>query len=131
MKFSKAGLISVLFFSVTILLLTGCKGKNKGSDADVVGYQCQKCKVKFYTDVDVLPDFCPSCKAKEVTSVIGFICSKDSHVTIPSAGDRAFDGNRIKCEKCGTISEIMSHPSASDLQAWGATKKTKKEVCSN
>lgn len=96
--------------------------KKTGFETNASGYQCPKCKFKFYTDSSVFPEFCPSCKADGVSGAIGYICSKDQHVTIPPP-DKA-----PTCEQCGAALTSVKILDEADLKTWGAVKKARAEV---
>ena len=129
MRFLKLNPIGVLFVSLA-LLLAGCS-KKASADTDAIGYQCQKCKAKFYTDTDVWAEFCPACKASGPPRAAGFLCLKDNYLTIPQAGEPPQPDGKVKCGKCGVPTDVMRDPRALELQTWGATKKTRKDVCAN
>lgn len=105
----------------------GCK-KNAGEaagESEVNGYLCQQCKAKFYTEQAVFAEHCPGCKGAQVTPVVGFVCEKDKHVTVlPRSGT-------ARCEQCKSPAAMIKLPREPELQAWGATKKTRADVCRN
>ena len=92
-------------------------------DSDAHGYLCQQCKLKFYTDKEVWAEFCPACKASGPPRVSQLVCPKDGQTWMHEPGGSE------KCSKCGSLVEAFREPHAKDLEAWGATKKTQKEVC--
>jgi len=54
---------------------------------------------------------------------MGYVCPADGHVTVAGRGRGS-----VPCEKCGTAAAGLSIPREADLRAWGAAKKTKREV---
>lgn len=112
--------------SVLIFLAPGCS-KQAGDAAirsDANGYICPKCNLKFYTDREVNAEFCPKCKDVGIVEVVGYFCDKDSHTTL-NVRTRAM----VVCEKCQGPAPAIRLPHADELQAWGATKQTREEVC--
>ena len=115
-----------LFFSLAIVCaLLGCsKEENRGEllNSDANGFLCRQCKFKFLTSRSVYADICPSCKSADVAEVIGFFCDKDQNITLtPKA-------KSVNCDKCGTPLGQVRLPTAAQLIAWGAVKKTDSEV---
>ena len=108
-----------------LALISGC-GKNSVDNAlnsDANGFVCSKCSAKFYLSSDIFPAHCPQCKAPDVVMVMGYVCSKDNHTTIAPRNKRGG-----ACEKCGTVTTVLSLPRETDLKIWGATKKTGADV---
>jgi len=110
----------------TCLLLAGCgRGAvDRALDSDANGYQCLQCRAKFYTARDVFADFCPACRSSDIQPVVGFVCAADGHVTLAPRG-RGF----LRCERCGKTTSSLSIPKERDLQAWGAARKSRQDVC--
>ncbi|MDB6058076.1 MAG: hypothetical protein JWO95_1920 [Verrucomicrobiales bacterium] len=115
-------------FVVLICFVTafGCKkedapqGELLNSNAN--GFVCRQCNTKFFTSRSVYANHCPSCKSAEVAQVIGFFCDKDQHVTLtPKA-------KSVLCEKCNQLIGQVRLPSAAQLTAWGAVKKSEDDV---
>jgi hypothetical protein len=110
------------------LVLAGCK-KSPGEaagESDVNGYLCVKCKAKFYTGEGVFAEHCPGCKGFDLKPVVGYVCEKDQHVTVMPRG-----AGMARCEKCRDPLAAIKLPREPDLKAWGATKKSRAEVCKN
>src|SRR5690606_30444749 len=114
---------NLLCLVALLLVFTGCKKDvaTEASNSDANGYVCLKCNAKFYTDRSVfLGAQCPKCKEESLNRVMGYLCTKDQHVTIrPHENSR----NVINCEKCqAPVNNSMWLPKEKELQAWGATK---------
>jgi len=121
MKFLKLFSLS-LFFLLGTFFLQGCGQKSaQVLDTDAHGYQCSQCKLKFYTDSTVWADFCPGCKASGPSAVSKLTCPKDGYSWI-------LDSGNMNCQKCGQKVESFGLPRSSELLAWGAVKKTQKDV---
>lgn len=106
-------------------LTPGC-GRSKveeALDSDANGYQCLNCREKFYTERDLFANVCPGCKQANIQPVVGFVCAADGHVTLAVRG-RGF----LPCAKCGQPTSRLSIPRESDLQAWGAARRSSQEV---
>ena len=119
---SMHGLAALISLAV---LMAGC-GRNPVEQAlqtDANGYVCQVCKAKFYTDRDTYANICPTCKSSRIAQVVGFLCPTDHHVSVGPRGVGS-----LACEKCGQSTSGVAIPRSSDLQAWGAAKKTRAEV---
>ena len=119
-------LVRWLVLAQMVFLFGGC-GRNeadKALETDANGFLCSVCNAKFYTARDVFPDFCPACHSPQIVRVLGFICKSDNYTTM---GPRSRAS--MKCEKCGMPTSSLSIPHEADLRAWGAAKKTRREVC--
>lgn len=108
-----------------LLLSMGCKPDvaEQALETDANGYLCQGCGAKFYTERKVFADACPSCKSMKLAPVVGFVCAADGFMSVAPRG-----GGFLPCAKCRQTATGLAIPKASDLQAWGATKKNKAEV---
>ena len=117
---------AVIGLCVMAALLLGCgKGSvDQALESDANGYLCRSCKAKFYVDRQIFADFCPACKSPGIDQVVGFVCASDSFTTVGPRGRGS-----MRCDKCGQPTSGLSIPRAKDLQAWGAAKKNRKEVC--
>ena len=111
-------------FAAVGLLLGGCKKDvaKEASDSDANGYVCLKCEAKLYADRSVfLGPKCPKCQQDSLVEVVGYVCPKDSHLTI-----RARQGDRRGAPVCEACQEPLAGgmrlPREKDLKAWGATK---------
>ena len=115
-------LTTLLLVSV---LLSGCKQSRveQALDSDANGYLCGACQAKFYTERKVFADVCPKCKSPQLVQAMGYICTADGHVTVAGRGRSS-----VPCEKCGQPASGLSIPREADLRAWGAAKKTQREV---
>jgi hypothetical protein len=112
-------------FAIISVVAVSC-AKNPGESslvADANGFVCPKCNAKFYTPAKVYAEKCPQCQSTEVTTVVGFQCYKDKHVTLTPRGPKS-----IACEKCQELATGMKMPQESELKTWGAVAKTKAEV---
>jgi len=114
----------VLLVATLAVASEGCK-KDVSFDAietDANGYLCLKCDAKFYTDRKVFMDSkCPKCQQDSVMDVIGYLCSKDHHLTIRPrvSGPKG----AAVCEQCGAhLQNAMVSPREKDLKVWGAIK---------
>lgn len=109
--------------AASCLLLIGCRkdAAHQASDSDANGYICQKCDAKFYTDRSVfIGPKCPKCQQDSLIEVVGYVCTKDNHVTI-----RARTNDRLGapvCDQCKGPVDGMCLPREKDLKGWGATK---------
>jgi hypothetical protein len=115
-----------LFFSLAVAFaLVGCsKEENRGEllNSDANGFLCRQCKFKFFTSRSIYADLCPACKSSDISEVIGFFCDKDQHLTLsPKA-------KSTTCEKCNNPVGQVRLPTAAQLIAWGAVKKTESDV---
>lgn len=106
--------------------LAGCSKKpgEEAIDSDSNGYVCRSCNAKFYTERKVFAEHCPACKAPNIVSVVAFFCEKDGHSTLTARGPNSFT-----CEKCQSPVAAIRLPKETELRAWGASKKSKVEVC--
>jgi hypothetical protein len=115
-----------LFFTLAVAFaLLGCSKEESGGEllnSDANGFVCRQCKFKFYTSRSVYADLCPACKSTDVVEVIGFFCDKDQHLTLsPKA-------KSTTCEKCNNLVGQVRLPTSVQLAAWGAVKKSEKDV---
>jgi hypothetical protein len=130
MSCSKVCRIGVQWFSSLFaifcisLLLSSCGQSNPAEETDSNGYMCNKCGTKFYTPRKVFAEFCPSCKSYDLAQVVAYVCDKDQHVTLSTKAH----GGEV-CEKCQAHVAAVMLPKEKDFTAWGATKKTKTDVC--
>ena len=118
--------VFTLLLYLAIIALAGCK-KEPGLaalDSDANGYVCTQCGAKFYTDRKVFAEFCPNCKSTNIRPVVGYVCDKCQHVTLSTQAHTS-----VTCEQCQALVAASKLPSAAELAAWGAVKKTKAEVC--
>ena len=123
-----SGRWTAVLWCAALVVLGGC-GKasvDQALESDANGYLCRSCKTKFFVDREIFADFCPNCKSLGVDQVVGFVCPTDAHTTVGPRGRGS-----MRCEKCGQPTSGLSIPKAAELQAWGAAKKTRKEVCGN
>ena len=114
----------LLALAITTLLLGGC-GKDPALaaiESDAYGFQCLKCKAKFFTGrKSPLGSKCPKCHEDYIADAIGYWCEKDKHLTIRLKVSGP-EGAAV-CEQCGaTLKNAMISPKQNDLVAWGATK---------
>ena len=118
-------LSALLVCCLLAAVLAGCSKSevDQALDSDANGYLCGKCQAKFYTDRELFPSHCPECRNPQVEMVLGFVCADDSFVTMAARGRGS-----AKCGKCGKTVTAISLPREADLKAWGASKKTSKEV---
>jgi hypothetical protein len=117
-----------LLLALGMLLLAGCGGgptTDDAGDSDSNAYMCTSCQVKFYTDRNVFAEFCPGCKSGNIAPVVAFVCPKDNQVSLATKTES------VPCQKCNERVNQIKLPSAKELAAWGATKKTKAETCQN
>jgi hypothetical protein len=121
---ARRSLALLLFAALGVLCGCGKSSVNQALESDANGYLCRGCKTKFYVDREIFADFCPNCKSPGIDQVVGFVCAADSHTTVGPRGRGS-----MRCEKCGQATSGLSIPRAAELQAWGAAKKTRKEVC--
>jgi DNA-directed RNA polymerase subunit RPC12/RpoP len=82
------------------------------------------CKAKFHVEQAVVADFCPQCKGTDLQPVIGYVCATDGHLTLNTRRSKP-----IPCEQCGVQISSIRQPTAAELEAWGAAKKSRTEVC--
>ena len=108
-----------------LALMGGCGKHLKPSTAgEVRGYTCSTCKAKFYVEQAVLADFCPQCQGAGIQQVIGYVCAADGHLTLNTRHSKP-----IPCEECRAQTTAIRPPTAAELEAWGAAKKSRAEVC--
>jgi len=113
-----------LLFALVALGVVGC-GKNPAMaaiESDAYGFQCMKCKARFFTDrKSPLGSKCPKCQQDYIEDAMGYWCEKDQHMTIrPKVSGP--EGASV-CEKCGAqLTNAMVSPREKDLKAWGASK---------
>lgn len=123
-NFSRLLGLATLFSSVLFLASCGKKAANTAA-SEPSGYVCSRCNLKFYTGSEVLAEYCPACKEPDIRPIVAFICEHDGYCTLtPKA-------KVIACEKCRNMTVNRRAPRETELQAWGATKKSKAEVCKN
>ncbi len=116
---------SWLVLLLMVAAFAGCQKKAWTSiESESNGYLCQKCGFKFYTEHQVFPDFCPQCKDVNVRPVVEYRCDKCGHTNISA---EAHGG--VHCEKCPATLSASLLPHEAELLAWGAVKKTRKDVC--
>lgn len=115
-----------LLFVCLAAILAGCgrQSADQALESDANGYLCRGCHTKFYVDREVFADFCPGCKSPGIDQVVGFVCATDAHTSVGPRGRGS-----VRCEKCGQATGGLSIPKAADLQAWGAMRKERKDVC--
>jgi DNA-directed RNA polymerase subunit RPC12/RpoP len=118
----------ILLVLMAMAFITGLGGCGKSDvdqalDSDANGYVCAKCSAKFYTARTDFAQVCPSCKSYEIQEVEGFVCLADNEVVLGPRGLRS-----VRCPKCGSPTTGRIIPKESGLTAWGATKRTLKEV---
>jgi hypothetical protein len=116
---------NLLFTCALAFALLGCsKEENRGEllDSDANGFLCRQCNLKFYTARSIYADICPACKSTDIVQVIGFFCDKDQHVTLTPKAKSA------TCEKCSNPVGQVRLPTAAQLTAWGAVKKSSSDV---
>lgn len=108
-----------------LLVWVGCSRDTVDAalDSDANGYVCLKCQAKFYTAREVFPGHCPGCRDPKPEMVLGYVCADDGTVTLAPRGKGS-----AACSKCGKTVTAISLPRESDLQGWGASRKTAKEV---
>ena len=112
-----------LLLVVAGIILPGCRKDvaQQASESDANGYICYKCEAKLYTDRSVfIGPKCPKCQEDSLIEAVGYVCSKDHHVTI-----RARTNDRLGapvCDECKGPVAGMCLPREKDLKAWGATK---------
>ena len=85
---------------------------------------CSACKAKFYVEPAAVADYCPQCKGTGLQPVVGYVCAADGHVTLNSRRSKP-----IPCEQCGVQTSSVRPPTAAELEAYGAVKKARTEVC--
>ncbi len=117
--------LTSILVAALLLAVAGCSKSDKamGLESDANGYVCMTCQTKFYTSRDVFAFKCPQCGQGGPQEAMALKCPADQHVTIYPRVRRA-----SACEKCGKPIEAGFIPGEADLKAWGATKKTAKEV---
>ena len=113
-----------LVLALVALGVVGC-GKDPAMaaiESDAYGFQCMKCKAKFFTDrKSPLGSKCPKCQDGYLEDATGYWCEKDQHMTIRLRV--AGPAGASVCEKCGAeLKNSMIAPHEKDLKAWGATK---------
>lgn len=120
------GGLRLVLLTVVLGWLSGCGRTpvDQALESDANGYLCRGCKTKFAVDREIFADFCPGCKSPKIDQVVGFVCAPDGHVTVAPRGRGS-----VRCEQCGQATSGLSIPRAKQLQEWGATKRTRKEVC--
>jgi DNA-directed RNA polymerase subunit RPC12/RpoP len=112
-----------LVLLVALVCLTGCGKPSKPSAAgEVTGYVCVACKAKFYVEAAVVPQFCPQCKATGIQPLVGYLCATDNHLTISTQHSKP-----LRCEQCGVQTTSLRQPTAAELAAYGAVKKSSAE----
>jgi DNA-directed RNA polymerase subunit RPC12/RpoP len=106
--------------------LTGCgkPAKPAAAAAEVAGYLCSSCKGKFYVEQTVVPEFCPQCKGTGLQQLLGYVCATDGHLTLNIRRSKP-----LPCEQCGMQTSSFRRPTTAELEAWGALKKEKADVC--
>jgi DNA-directed RNA polymerase subunit RPC12/RpoP len=108
-----------------LALAVGCgKPQEQSAAGEVTGYVCTTCKAKFQVEQAVVADFCPQCKGTDLQPVIGYVCATDGHLTLNTRRSKP-----IPCEQCGVQTSSIRQPTAAELEAWGAAKKSRTEVC--
>jgi len=108
-----------------LVLLAGCgKERKQPAAGGVAAYLCPACKAKFYVEEAVAPEFCPQCKQGGVEGLIAYVCAADGHVTLGVRRSKL-----IPCEQCGAQTSSFRPPTAAELDAAGAQKKLRADVC--
>lgn len=122
MRLSTWGRVVLL---AALALMTGCgKPQRQSSAGEVMGYFCSTCKAKFYVEQAVVADFCPQRKGAGIQPVISYVCTADGHLTLNIRHSKP-----IPCEQCGAQTSSVRQPTAVELEAYGAVKKSRNEVC--
>jgi hypothetical protein len=85
---------------------------------------CAACKAKFYLEEAVVPEFCPQCKSGNAQPLVGYVCAADGHLTVDVRHSRL-----IPCEQCKMPTSSVRRPTAAELEAFGAVKKVRADVC--
>ena len=120
-------LSGLAFLLAALTLAAGCGKPQKAPVAGgVTGYICPTCKTKFYVEEGVVADLCPRCKGTAVQPIVGYVCATDGHVTLNIRRSRL-----LPCEQCGVQTTSVRRPTAAELEAFGAAKKSKAEICRN
>ena len=105
------------------LALTACRKDvaEEASDSDANGYYCLSCGAKLYTERSVfIGPKCPKCQKNSLMEAVGYVCSKDQHLTIKP---RTHDQRATPvCDQCQSPVSALKLPRERDLKAWGATK---------
>jgi hypothetical protein len=117
-----------LCLPLVLLFLNGCHrdAAVDAGDSDANGYLCRRCGLKFYTDRKLFAEHCPKCQSTDVPSVIGFVCARDNHTTLTTAGQKS-----AVCELCQSRVTAIRLPREADLRNWGAVKAKPAEVLGN
>jgi DNA-directed RNA polymerase subunit RPC12/RpoP len=114
---------AVLLAALT--LMVGCGKPQKQSAAnEVTGYLCPGCKAKFYVERAVVANFCPQCKGTDIQPIVGYVCATDGHLTLNTRRSKL-----LPCEQCGLQTSSVRQPTAAELEACGAVKKSRTEIC--
>lgn len=105
----------------TLVWTAGCsKPAGPSAAGAVTGYVCLGCKAKFYVAQDFVPEFCPQCKSTSIQPVVGYLCAADGHLTLGTRRSKP-----LPCEQCGVQTTGLRAPTAAELEAFGAVRKTK------
>jgi DNA-directed RNA polymerase subunit RPC12/RpoP len=120
--------LTLLAFCGAIALFfgAGC-GRNparEATESDANGYLCAQCQTRFRTDARVFAEFCPGCKSTDLLPVVGYVCGQDQTVVLVAKGA----GGAV-CTRCNRVLTSVKLPQAKELEAWGATRKERKDVC--
>ena len=108
-----------------LALMTGCgKPRQQTAAGEVTGYFCSTCKAEFYVEHAVVADFCPQCKGTGIQPLVGYVCAADGHLTLDTRHSRL-----IPCEQCGAQTTSVRQPTAAELEACDAVRKSRTEVC--
>jgi hypothetical protein len=120
----KLSIWAQLVLLAALTLMTGCGKQQKPSAAgEVAGYICSACKAKFYVEQAVAADFCPQCKGASLQPIVGYLCATDGHLTLDTRRSKL-----LPCEQCGAQTSSVRQPTAAELEAFGAAKKSRAEV---
>jgi phage FluMu protein Com len=119
-----------VLLAIGMLVVGGCERHDgfAAIETDANGYICRHCGAKWYTDSQVFLDLkCPKCQTDSLNETVGFLCSKDHHLTI----EPRVPGlpTMSVCEQCNAVlKNAMYLPREKDLVAWGAIKAGPKQA---
>lgn len=110
-----------LLLLAVLLALSGCqKPERRSGLGEVTGYVCATCQARFYVEQTVTPEVCPQCKATSLQPLVGYVCAADNHLTLNTRRSKP-----LPCEHCGAQTSSVRAPTAAELEASGAVKKSK------
>lgn len=108
---------------MALAVFLGCSKtvSESSSQSDANGFLCSACGEKFYTSVKVFPAHCPKCQKPDLVEVVGYVASDGQAILAPR-------GQQVLDPKTKKALRDIKLPREKELTAWGATKRTAKEV---